>query len=177
VSWNAATGATDYNVKIGTTTTGPWTTVATTTATGTTVTGLTNGTNYYFVVSSLDSSGESMNSTPVAGKPLAPVVPTGLTAPVGSQQVTVAWAPSARATGYNLKKGTTTTGPWTTVATTTGTSAIATGLTNGTKYYFVVSALSSSGESANSTYVLATPLAPAAPSGLVAVAGSQQVSI
>jgi cellulose 1,4-beta-cellobiosidase len=83
---------------------------------------------------------------------------------------------SPGAASYNLKKATSTRGPWVTVGTTSGTVATVAGLSNGTRYYFVVSALSAGGESANSTYVSAIPLAlPAAPTGLKATGQAGQV--
>src|SRR3989449_658423 len=55
------------------------------------------------------------------------------------------------------------------------------GLTNGTKYYYVVSAYSSAGQSADSTEVSATPTGPptppSAPTNLTATASNAQVGI
>jgi titin len=55
----------------------------------------------------------------------------------------------------------------------TPTSFTDSGLTNGTTYYYVVSALNAGGESANSAQASATPAdPPAAPSNLTALAAS-----
>jgi alpha-L-arabinofuranosidase len=63
LSWNAATGATSYHVKRATTSGGPYTTIASgVTSTSYTNTGLTSGTTYYYVVTALNSAGESPNS-------------------------------------------------------------------------------------------------------------------
>ncbi len=88
-----------------------------------------------------------------------PPVPTGLTATAGNAQVQLSWNASTGATGYNVKRATTSGGPYTTVAAVTNTSFTNTGLTNGTTYFFVVSATNANGESANSTEAPATPLA------------------
>jgi endo-1,4-beta-xylanase len=88
-----------------------------------------------------------------------PPPPTGLVATAGNAQVQLSWNASTGATGYNVKRSTTSGGPYTTVATVTGTSFTNTGLTNGTTYFFVVSATNANGESANSGQVPATPLA------------------
>ena len=92
------------------------------------------------------------------GTPTVPTAPTGLTATAGNAQVTLSWAAASGATGYNVKRATTSGGPYTTVASgVTATSYTNTGLTNGTPYYYVVSAVNSAGEGANSTQVTATP--------------------
>src|SRR6185503_5002100 len=86
--------------------------------------------------------------------------PTGLTATAGNAQVALSWTASTGATGYNVKRSTTNGGPYTTVASPAGTSFTNTNLTNGTTFFFVVTATNASGESANSSQVSATPQAP-----------------
>lgn len=89
-----------------------------------------------------------------------PPAPTGLTASAGNGQVSLTWSASSGATSYNVKRSTTSGGPYTTVASgVTSTSFTNTGLTNGTTYYFVVSAVNSAGESGNSNQASATPTA------------------
>ena len=92
-----------------------------------------------------------------AGSP--PSAPTGLTATAGNAQVSLSWTASAGATSYNVKRSTTSGGPYSTVSSPTGTSYTNTGLTNGTAYYYVVTALNSNGESGNSNQASATPTA------------------
>lgn len=91
-----------------------------------------------------------------------PSAPTGLTAKAGNQQVALSWTASLTASSYHVKRATTSAGAYTTVASPTSTSFTNTGLTNGTTYYYVVSAVNSSGESANSSQVFATPATTAA---------------
>src|SRR5215475_8775498 len=154
LNWNASSGASSYNVKRSTTSGGPYTTIATgVTSTSFTNTGLTNGTTYFFVVSAVNSAGESGNSNQASATPQLslPPAPTNLTATPGNAQVSLNWNASSGASSYNVKRSTTSGGPYTTIATgVTSTSFTNTGLTNGTTYFFVVSAVNSAGESGNS---------------------------
>ena len=61
-----------------------------------------------------------------------------------------------------MKRSTTHGGPYTTVNSPTGTSYTDVGLTDGTKYYYVVSAVNAGGESGPSSEVSATPAASSA---------------
>lgn len=85
-----------------------------------------------------------------------PPVPTGLAATPGNGQVALTWNTSSGATSYTVKRGTTS-GTYTNTFTTVTNGYTNTGLTNGTTYYYVVSATGSGGESANSPQVSATP--------------------
>ena len=92
-----------------------------------------------------------------AAAPL-PEVPTGLTAGAGDTQIPLSWTASNFATSYKVKRATVSGGPYTEVASElTGTTFTDTGLTNDTTYYYVVSAVNSFGESANSAEIAATP--------------------
>ncbi len=167
LTWSASSGATSYHVKRSTTSGGPYTQTAAPTATSYTDTGLTNGTTYYYVVSALDSAGESANSAQVSAKPAAsvtiPATPTALAATAGNAQASLSWSASSGATSYHVKRSTTSGGPFTQIGAPTTTSYTDSSVTNGTTYYYVVSALDSAGESANSAQVSALPSAP--PSG------------
>ena len=183
LSWSASAGATSYHVKRATVSGGPYTQVAAPTATNYVDTSATNGTKYFYVVSAVDSAGESANSAEVNATPMAPLAipaaPTGLVATAGNAQVMVAWNPGSGATSYHVKRSTVSGGPYAQIATPTTSAYTDAGLTNGTKYFYVVSALNAAGESANSSEVNATPVAPvtipATPTGLQATAGNMQV--
>ena len=111
-------------------------------------TGLTNGTTYYFEVTAVNSVGESSPSNEVSATPATlPGAPTGLAAAPGNTQVALSWtAPPSNGgsaiTSYNVYEGTSSGGE--TLLQSTGSSATtftATGLTNGTQYYFEVTAV------------------------------------
>jgi hypothetical protein len=172
IAWIASTGTTSYHLKRATASAGPFTQISAPTSPAFTDTGLTNGTIYFYVVSALNSAGESANSIAASAKPTAPTqpnpppqsqvppVPTSLVAAAGNTQISLTWAISSGATSYHVKRSTTTGGPYTQVSAPTTTSFTDVSLTNGTKYFYVVSALSASGESANSAQASATPTAP-----------------
>lgn len=77
--------------------------------------------------------------------PVAP--PTGLTAIGGNAQVSLTWNASLGATNYNVKRSTSSGGPFTNIANVTATSYNDTTAANGTTYYYEVSALSAPGYS------------------------------
>lgn len=160
LSWNPSAGAATFNVKRSSTHGGPYTTIFSPTTSSYSDTGLTNGTTYYYVISAVNTVGESANSAEVSATPsaTAPSTPTGLSATAGNQQVALSWNGSTGATGYNVKRSPAHGGPYTTIASPVPPSYTNTGLTNGTTYYYVVSALNGTTESANSTEVSATPV-------------------
>jgi len=94
------------------------------------------------------------------GTVTVPAAPTNLSATGGNAQVSLTWTGSSGATSYNVKRGTTSGGPYTTVGSPATTGYTDTGLTNGTTYYYVVTAVNSGGESGNSSQASATPQAP-----------------
>jgi fibronectin type 3 domain-containing protein len=187
LSWPAAIGATSYHIKRGSVSGGPYVTVGCSATTSFTDTGLSNGSTYFYVVSSAftagnNAGGESANSGEVAATPQGappPPTPTGLTAAAGNAQVLLSWNASTGATSYNVKRGTVSGGPYTVVGTPSTPSFTDTGVSNGTTYFYVVSAVNANGESANSGEVTATPHGspPATPTGLSAAAGNAQVSL
>ena len=163
LSWSASSGATSYTVKRATSAGGPYTNIANVSATSYTDTSVTNGTTYYYVVSASNSAGGSANSSQASATPSGiqvpqvPAVPTGLTATAGNGQVALSWNASSGASGYTVKRSTTAGGPYTNVANVSGSSYTDSAVTNGTTYYYVVSASNSAGGGANSSQVSATP--------------------
>lgn len=95
--------------------------------------------------------------------PPAPSAPTNLTAAGGNAEVTLNWNASAGAATYGVKQATVSGGPYSVVASdVTSTSYVDDSVTNGTTYYYVVSAVNAGGESADSNEASATPASPPA---------------
>jgi hypothetical protein len=161
LSWAASLGASGYYLNRSTTSGGPYSQLATPTATNYADNAVSNGTKYYYVVSAYNSYGPSANSIEVSATPVAPPppgAPTGLAAVAGNAQVSLAWTASTGASSYHIKRSTTSGSGYLQIGAPTITSFADSGLTNGTTYYYVVSALSAAGESANSSQASATPV-------------------
>lgn len=113
--------------------------------------------------------------------PTIPAAPAGLTAAAGNGSASLTWNSVPGATGYHVKRATTSGGPYTTVASNIAATAYNnTGLTNGTTYYYVVSAVNAAGESVNSAQVSVTPQAAAVVPGtftLTGAAGNNQAEL
>ena len=89
-----------------------------------------------------------------------PQAPASLAASTGNGLVALNWLAVSNATSYNLKRATTSGGPYATVASVTTTNFTDTGVVNGTNYYYVVTAVNPAGESVNSVPASATPQPP-----------------
>jgi hypothetical protein len=86
--------------------------------------------------------------------------PTNLVATAGDSQITLTWTTVDGAKNYIVKRSTTSGGTYTTIASSvSGTSYVDSSVTNGTTYYYVVTALNTYGESVNSNEASATPVA------------------
>jgi len=107
--------------------------------------------------------------------------PTGLSAAGGNAMVTLTWVATTGATSYTVSRGLKATGPVTILGTSTSPAYKDSAVTNGTTYYYLVSARNASSSSGNSDVVSATPatvtVVPAIPGNLVAAAGNKQVSL
>jgi xylan 1,4-beta-xylosidase len=89
----------------------------------------------------------------------APDAPTISSALAGDGQVLLLWQGVPFATGYNLKRATVSGGPYAVVTNgIAGASFVDTGVNNGTRYYYVLTATNQFGESAPSPEVNATPI-------------------
>ena len=102
---------------------------------------------------------------------LPPAAPGSLSATAGDGQVALTWNASSGATGYNIQRGAASGGPYTPIQTNwPNTNFTDTGLTNGTTYYYVVTATNTAGEGPASNQASATPFAPIATSTALASA-------
>ncbi len=94
----------------------------------------------------------------------SPSAPASLTATAVGEQINLSWAASVSASGYNLKRSITSGGPYTTIATNLAYLNYSdSGLTNGTVYYYVVTATNIYGESPVSIQASAQPVSISAP--------------
>ena len=102
LSWTASTGATAYNVYRSTTT-GTETLYNSPSGTATTYldTAASNGTHYYYKVTALNGSGESVKSSEANTTPQLSA-PTGLTASGSGYTINLAWTAVTNATSYNV---------------------------------------------------------------------------
>ncbi len=93
--------------------------------------------------------------------PPPPAGPTGLTAIASDGSVALSWNAVSGATSYNVIRGTTEGGPYTTtngVAGGTSTNYTDTSISDGTPYYYVVTAVNAGGQSVDSNEAEALPL-------------------
>ncbi len=149
------------------------------TSTGYRVSGLKNGTKYYFVVRAINPAGLGARSKQVSATPAtAPAAPGSLAAHGGNRSAGLTWtAPSSTGGGaitvYNVYAGTTPGGESATAVNpkplgAAARSYTATGLINGTKYYFTVRAANAVAPGAVSKEASATPASVPYPPGSVA---------
>jgi fibronectin type 3 domain-containing protein len=167
LTWSASSGATTYNVYMGTSAAGIASAPVQTGISGlsTVVASLTAGTNYFFVVRAETPNGLSLISNTASASPTPPPpppAPSNLGASAGQNQITLTWAAAAGATSYSVYSGTSAGGQSANAIQSgiSGLSTIVSSLNAGTTYYFVVRAESSNGFSAPSNEVSATPTAP-----------------
>ena len=101
------------------------------------------------------AGGTATATAPAPAQPTVLAAPGGVTAKAGHGQVSINWNLSTGASNYNVKRSGTSGGPYALIASTAAVSYADEGLANGT-YYYVVAAVGSYGESANSIEVSAT---------------------
>jgi len=92
----------------------------------------------------------------IYGRPPDP--PGSLTSVSHTNRVVLNWAASPAATRYKVKRSTSDGGPYATIADLATNSCTDSGVTAGTAYYYVVSAMNSVGESGDSAQVSARPV-------------------
>jgi hypothetical protein len=188
VTWTApaSQGSSAITGYVVTSSPGGLTVTAGADATGTVVTGLTNGTTFTFTVHATNAAGSGPESsasnavTPLA--PAPPGAPLGVLAYAGNAQALVMWtAPAAGSgaiTGYTV---TSSPGGLTTAAGPAATSAVVTGLTNGTPYTFSVRATNAVGDGPSSSpsnvVIPFMPVPPGAPQGVSAVGGNGKATV
>lgn len=164
LSWNAVAGATSYLVRRWGSDPIQKITVYNGSSPSFVNTGLTNGVLYNYDVATTNANGTGTPSVPVSavvGVQL-PATPTGLAAVAGNGQVSLSWNAVSGATAYTLHRWTTDSNVRVPVYTGSTPSFSNTGLTNGTTYRYQVMASNTTGGSALSAAVAASPAAPQA---------------
>lgn len=158
VSWSGILGASRYDVRWGTTS-GTYTGTTNNVTSPYTITGLSPNTLYYVVVRAWSPLGVISYTSAEVSARTATIAPTGLTATASSGQVGLNWSATTGATSYNVYRGTTS-GSLSLLAGSVASAAyLDTTVTNGTTYYYAVSAVNSGGESAQSSEVSVRPIA------------------
>ena len=113
---------------------------------------------YYATIGASNAGGTGSATLAISVRAVVPSTPTGLTASRGDTTVVLSWTVSVGAASYNVKRSLTNGSGYTVIASNvTSLNFNNTSLTNGTTYYYVVSAVNSAGESANSSQVSASP--------------------
>jgi fibronectin type 3 domain-containing protein len=176
LTWTGVSNAASYSVKRGTSATGTFAAIGSPTSATYNDSGLSAGTTYYYEVTALVGGAASAasnvaNATTIAAAPTSPLAKA-----TSSSAITVTWTASTGATGYNVLRGTSNSGPFTAIgSTSSGAVSMTTysdaGLSAATAYYYVVQATDSGGTSGNSAVATATTLT-AGPTGLTATAAS-----
>ena len=139
--------------------------------------GLTASTNYCYTVKAVNSAGESEESSSACAMTysLIPSTPTGLDVTAqSSSSIALTWNSVDGAESYKVYRDSQE------IADVTGTTYTDNGLTANKEYCYTVKAVNSAGESEESSPECATtyPLAPDAPTGLVATAqGTSTISL
>ena len=179
LNWNASAGATSYTVYRGTVSGGETSYASGITTNSHQDTGVTNGTTYYYKVTATNSGGTSGFSNEAFATPVSPPpAPTNLTATPGNAIVTLNWNISSGATSYTVYRGTASGGETSYASGITTNSYQDTGVTNGTTYYYKVTATNIGGTSGFSNEAFGTPVSPpAAPTSLTASPGNAIVTL
>ncbi|WP_195724415.1 S-layer homology domain-containing protein [Paenibacillus monticola] len=125
-------------------------------------TGLTNGTTYYFMMKAVNPEGDSVASNEVSAMPkTVPGAPTDLVATAGNGQANLSFTVPSTDGGSPITSYTVTSSPDNITATGSTNTFTIPGLTNGTTYTFIVTALNSAGESiASAASNAVTPQSP-----------------
>lgn len=181
LTWNKVPNATSYVIYMYNANTGLYTQIAETSLITYTRAGLANGATYKFAVRARNASGLSPWTTAdaVTGRPIAPPAKPVVKATAGNGRVTLSWNKISNAASYVIYQYNPSTGSYAQIATTTATSYVRAGLSNGTTYKFAVRAKNSAGLSPWTTAdaVSARPIAPPAKPAVKATAGNKNVTL
>ncbi|MDQ0060318.1 pectinesterase family protein [Paenibacillus harenae] len=151
INWTSVAKAAQYEIGRSTVNGGPYSFLGAVDGTSFTDTTAVNGTAYYYVVTAGNHVQESMISNQQKARPYAsavgsPAMPTGFNAVAEEGSVSLSWDAGEGAASYNVKRAAVSGGPFATIASTTELSFFDASVTNGTTYYYAVSAVNANGE-------------------------------
>jgi|GEM_PF-898205 len=157
LSWTASANAIGYSVKRSQTSGGPYATIQT----GVTGTSFTDASpvpevNNFYVITALTGTQESGNSNEVFAS-VPPATPAQPSVVNKTSEVDLSWGSASGAVTYNVKRGSVSGGPYTTIANISTPSYADLNVTTGTPYYYVVSSVGHTKESANSPEAFGVP--------------------
>ena len=162
IAWNTGANARSYNLKRSTNSAGSFTTIlGRTTSLSYQDTTLSPNTTYYYVVTSLNSAGESANSTVLPLTTQALVAPAAVVNPhvaSGDAKITLTWDFMYDAK-YEISRSASQNGPFSVIA--TNVSAVRyedANRTNGTPYYYKIVAFNDAGRSPATAALQGTPV-------------------
>ena len=158
LSWNAVAGANGYKVERSLSSGSGFSQIVSNLTTSYNNTGLNQGTRYYYRVRAFNGNGDGAYSS-VANNFTRPGQVTGLSATAASSsQINLSWNnPSGTETGFQVYRSTNSNmSGQTLLATPTGTTYSATGLSASTTYFFRIRAVNLGGTGAYSSIANAT---------------------
>ncbi len=176
LNWNAPSNGgsaiTSYNVYRSDLQVGPYSLIATPIGTTYQDTGLTNGQTYWYKVSANNSAGEGPKTSSISSSPFTTAdAPSLVSATPGDHQVALVWTAPPSNGGRPIDYYLISQDGVTLANHPTGLTFTRQGLTNGQEYDFKVAAHTSAGAGAWSDSILATPIGPPEPPGMVSAVG------
>ncbi|WP_404328118.1 pectinesterase family protein [Mesobacillus maritimus] len=160
--WTTVKGADHYNVSRSTVSGGPYEFIATVRGTSYSDDSAKNGQIYYYVVTASNENVTSMISNQVKARPYEQVSgtrkqPKQFEAVAYQGKVSLSWEPTSDAASYNVKRSEKSGGPYTNIKTTSENSFEDVAVTDGTTYYYVITAVNKNGESQSTDEMAVQP--------------------
>jgi titin len=181
---NGGSAITGYTIQVSSNSGATWSTMANVVGTSYTATSLTNGTSYAFRVLAVNGGGAGSASAPDVAVPFATASAVrNLVVAAADSQVTASWtAPASNGgsaiSGYRVAFSTDNGTTFSADIVVNGTTAVITGLTNGTAVVVRVIPVNAAGNGTSTISAAATPRTVAgASTSVVATAGNGQVSL
>jgi fibronectin type 3 domain-containing protein len=177
LQWTASASALNYEIKRSTSVTGPFECIAPVYGgTAFSDSGLVANTSYTYSIKAVNFTGNSPDSSVVTVQTPGlnvPNAPTGLKTICGNLSAELAWNNTDETTGYYVKRASSASGPYTTLATVSTLTYSDKAVTVNSTYYYKVCGYNSMGEGLSSEPISLTVIAPAKLTGTsIGTAGS-----